>query len=90
MKRTNDINTVLADMDMAGIDDRTFAIGFFTKKGKYIYMPEAVKKNTNHNQKKYDYKGVQGIEEGEVTTHVYPVWIHAIKYYRSKTVKFEQ
>lgn len=92
-RRNTDLNACLADMDERIMTDgrlKIFAIGFVTKTGTYIYLQRAIACNVRQNMKRFDFKGVVEIdEEGREVGHRYPVYIHAILYYKSQTFFYE-
>jgi len=83
--KLSDTNIILRDIDEAVLPDgsqRTFSIGFVTKKGHFIFLKRAIKSGTTQHQSMHDFKGVQAVNQHNVPVgHPYPVYIHSIMYY---------
>jgi len=89
----NALNAMLADMDEGKMPDgsvKLFSIGFYNARGEYVYMPLARRTGLKQNMKRGDFKGVVAVNErNEEIGHPYPVYIHFIRNYKSKTFKYQ-
>lgn len=82
-KKNIALNVILADSDDARREKRCFAIGFYTKKGEFRYMPRAVRVGVKQHQRRFNYIGVQAVDHDfQPLGHPTPVFIYAIKIYK--------
>jgi hypothetical protein len=89
-RRVTELNAVLADWDETRLPDgkeKTFSVGFVSKKGEYRFVKRGVKAGLRFSMKDNDMKAVQPVDKnGEAFGHVTPVWIHSILFYSGNVI----
>ena len=90
MRRVTALNSALSDWDEGFLPDgrqKTFSVGFVTKRGVYIYIHRAVRSGLRANMKGNSLKAVIAVDaDNNAIGHVYPVWIHSILFYRGNII----
>ena len=90
MRRTTDLNAVLADWDEHHYPNgnvKYFSVGYIKKNGEFVYLKRCKKIGLRFSMKDFNMKAAQPVDtQGNAIGHVHPIWIHSIMIYRSNII----